>query len=461
MSKSVKLRVTIWFALVLVIVSAIALLAMYMHSEQVLIGNQKNHIQISVGEFAKKTTYKDGELKIPAGARFYERNVYRMVFNADGDLLLGELPEQLQNTRFSFLLNTVREQKTADMFYLEYDQEITLSSKTYYVKGICVLSDEHQTLNQTLRTGIILISVLVLTAAGCVYFIMCKAFAPVEKIRKTAKQIADGKDLTKRIQIGNGSDELHRLANSFDEMLDKLQQTLEREKQFSADASHELRTPIAVIRSECEFLQNSNCSEAEYKEAIDAIYRQAERMQNMANGLLMISKMESSSLPMQQEETDLSELLTFVCDDQEEIQSPKITLVKNIPEKIIATVDRDLITRLCINLLSNAYQYSKETGIITVTLQKNERNIEISVADTGIGIPEEALPHIWDRFYRVDTSRNGNEKNSIGLGLPMVKQIAQQHGGTVHVESRLGEGSRFVVNLPKSSKEYPTLSTAT
>lgn len=448
MNRSVKLRITLWFMLVLLVIAALALAAMYITTRHALIQDQKAHIQVSVSEFSKKTTYKNEEIKVSAGAHYYERSVYRCVFDGEGSLLLGQLPEQVKQMPISFASDMIREQQFQNEFYVEYDKELSLGGGTYYVKGICILTDEMQMLRSMLQNGILLVIVLVAAASGCVYFLLCKAFAPVEKIRKAAKQIADGDDLSKRIHIGKGSDELHRLANSFDEMLDQLQQTVEREKQFSADASHELRTPIAVIRSECEYLQSCDCTKEEYKEAIEAIGRQAERMQSMVNGLLMISKMENNSSPLQLEETDISELLSFICDDQEEIRKGRIVMIRQIHGGVFAKVDRELFARLCINLIGNAYQYNKENGTVTVTLERHADHCVLSVKDTGIGIPEENLPKIWDRFYRADTARSANPTNSVGLGLAMAKRIAKSHGGELQVTSKLGEGSEFIFTFP-------------
>lgn len=448
MNRSVKLRITLWFMIVLLIIAALVLAAMYITTQRALIQNQKTHIEISVNEFSKKTTYKNGEIKVPAGAHYYERSVYRCIFDGEGTLLLGELPAQIKHMPISFSPDTIRQQQLHDEYYLEYDKKLDLGGKTYYAKGVSILTDEMQSLKSMLQNGILLIAVLVISASGCVYFLMCKAFAPVEKIRKAAKQIADGDDLSKRIRIGKGSDELHNLANSFDEMLDKLQQTMEREKQFSADASHELRTPIAVIRSECEYVQSCNCTKEECTEAIEAIARQAERMQSMVSGLLMISKIENSSLPLQPEETDISELLGFICDDQEEIHKTQIVMVRQIHQCISAKVDRDLFSRLCINLIENAYQYNKENGTITVTLEKHTDHYFLSVKDTGIGIPEEKLSKIWDRFYRADTARSTGPGYSVGLGLAMAKRIAKSHNGDLQVKSTPGEGSEFVFTFP-------------
>ena len=448
MKRSIKTKLTLWFAGILLLVAVLALVAVYLTSRQLLIQDQQTATRVAVTEFSKKVSYENGGLKISPGAHFYERGVYRCVFDGDGQLVQGQMPDQLQGVPVDFAAGTLREQNKQGAFYLEYDNPLVFGNKTYWVKGICILNDELQTVKTTMKSAALWMALLVVLSVAGVYFLLNRAFAPVEKIRRTAEEIVEGQDLSKRIRIGNGKDELHKLANSFDNMLERLQQTLEREKQFTADASHELRTPIAVIRSECECAKVSGKTPEEYEQALDTIGRQADRMQKMVGGLLTICRMENNALQADLEETNISELLNFICDDQEEIQGQEIAMVRNIAPNIVAMADRELLARLCINLIANAYQYSKKTGTITVSLHRSGENCVLSVRDTGIGIAETELPKIWDRFYRVDTARSNDENNHVGLGLSMAKRIAQCHGGDLRVESKLGEGSNFIFTLP-------------
>ena len=186
----------------------------------------------------------------------------------------------------------------------------------------------------------------------------------------------------------------------------------------------------------------------EYEHSMGVISRQADRMQKMVTELLMLSKMETHTISAEFETVDVSELLSFICEEQEEIQSPEISMERHITPGIFAKADRGLLARLFINLLDNAYRYSKENGTIKVVLEEKNSKIVFSVADNGIGIAEEELPLIWNRFYRVEKSRNSGENNNMGLGLSMVKWIAEYHKGEIMVNSKLGEGSEFIFVLP-------------
>ena len=188
----------------------------------------------------------------------------------------------------------------------------------------------------------------------------------------------------------------------------------------------------------------------EYKESATSIKRQAKRMSKLISELLTISRMDNNKIKTNFEDVDISELLTFVCDEQEEIHDKKITLVRNISQGIKAKADRFLLTRAFVNLISNAYQYIGDGDKIEVSLTSQNDKILFSVKDNGIGISEDNLPKIWDRFYQADTARTFNENGSMGLGLPMVKWIAEAHGGKVSVKSEINEGSLFTFELPLS-----------
>ena len=232
-------------------------------------------------------------------------------------------------------------------------------------------------------------------------------------------------------------------------MLGEIQRTFEREQRFASNVSHELRTPIAVIFSECEYM--TDCAETveELKNSAESIKEEARRMSKLVSELLTISRMDKGTLKVNYEETELSDLLNFVCDQQESINDKSISLKRDIAPDVNAEVDRSKIAGLFINLISNAYKYNRKNGEITVSLREDDGNIIFSVSDTGIGISKDDLPRIWDRFYQGDPARTSNENGSMGLGLSMVKWIAEKHGGEVTVRSEPDVGSTFTFIMPK------------
>ena len=241
---------------------------------------------------------------------------------------------------------------------------------------------------------------------------------------------------------------------SFDDMLSELEEVFRREKQFTSDVSHELRTPVGVILAQCEaILSNADFTE-EQKEPVRMIERKAKVMADMISQLLFLSRADQGRQPLQREWINVSELTEMAAEEQQMLSDNAgrgIQIETRIEPDICASVDETLYIRMLTNLLSNAVRYSQDNGVVEVSLERKEENIIGTVEDHGCGISKTALPHIWERFYRADESRT--EEGHSGLGLSMVKWIAEVHGGSVSVESREGEGSRFLFQIPVGEAE--------
>ena len=314
-----------------------------------------------------------------------------------------------------------------------------------WIRGSVAASAAESTFGAINKAIIYIIPLFIAFAALGAYLISKRTISPVEKITASAKEINSGSDLTKRIETDGGSDEIATLAETFNEMLERLQISFENEKQFTSDASHELRTPLAVIKAECEFALSDKSDEEDKQEALVSVSEQADKMTALVSALLTLTRTEKGMERFNFEEADLSLLTDEVC---RSFKTQKgITLESDIEENILLNMDVSLITRLLENLLSNAVRYGKENGKIRVALKKCGLETVLCVEDDGIGIKEDVLPKIWGRFYRADPSRSGGE--GFGIGLALVKKIAELHGGTVRAESEYGKGSKFIVTFLK------------
>ena len=278
------------------------------------------------------------------------------------------------------------------------------------------------------------------------YWIAKKAFKPLEDIISTADSINEASDLSARIDVPSGSNEFTRLAKTFDQMFTRLEQSFEAEKQFTSDASHELRTPISVIKGACEYALKYDETPEERQETLSMIHRQAVKMSGLVAQLLSMTRLEQGTEKANFEKINLTELTKAICTEQAYADRNVYFEAKN---EISAFVDTTLITRLIQNLIDNAVKYGKTDGHVWVTLTENEHEIQLSVKDDGIGIPKEEQGKIWQRFYQVDASRTGD--NGTGLGLSMVQKIAEIHGGYMSLESEPLKGSNFVLHLPKNN----------
>ncbi len=467
MSKlSIKARITLWYTLIILIISLIALFVMLAVSRDMLIKDSSEKLVRSVEHIIpiidaapmenidnpplmpiRPLPKKDlGEIP---NFRFFNNGVHMAVYDEAGNLVNGALPFEFAS-EIDFINEEVREKIFDGSRHLTYAKQISgHDGKIYRIVGIISIANESVLLNGVTKTNLILISVLVCVAALGGYLILKQAFKPVEKISSTARLISESHDLSQRIALTDGNDEIHRLANIFDEMLSKIEKTLNNEKQFTSDASHELRTPVAVIASECEYTLECAASIEEAKESVLSIKQQADKMSKLISELLAISRMDKNTIDINPENVDISELLNFICDEQEEIHEEKISLKRNIESDIFASTDSMLLARVFINLIANSYSYGRENGNIEVSLEEYDKKIVFKVSDDGIGISEEDLPKIWERFYQVNPSRT-NENSSMGLGLSMVKLISEALGAEITVKSRLGEGTEFTFILPKS-----------
>lgn len=451
MSKiSLKLTITLWYVGILILTSFLILYAMTSLSRTILRREVEERVVTSVTDLSHQIFTTDSisagiQPKIPEHY-LYNNGVQLVLYDESGNLIVGRIPYGLvENVAFED--NTLRTEKYNNKDYYIFDKIVLLNKNTAWVRGVICLTDELTVLSLTTQYSFLFILIFVILAGVGGYFIILRAFIPVNKIRITAKEISESSDLSRRINIGPGGDEIHTLANTFDEMLNKLETSFNKEKQFTSDASHELRTPISVILTECEYGLECVEDTEEFKETLGSIHNQANKMSKLVSELLTISRMDNNRLKINFEETDISELLSFVCEEQMEIQTKNIELNQAIEPNLFANVDRLLITRLFVNLISNAYQYSDENTKILVSLFRDNENIVFSVKDNGIGIAEEHLNKIWDRFYQVDPSRTDERNGSSGLGLSMVKWISECHKGELKVNSKLGVGSEFIFVL--------------
>lgn len=247
---------------------------------------------------------------------------------------------------------------------------------------------------------------------------------------------------------GPQSEDLRGLAEAFSAVLARLEQNVRRQRQFLADASHELRGPLMVIRGNLDLLQMDLPPE-ERRAAAHEAAEEAERMARLIADLLFLAE-EDAHDRLQSQPVAIDEVVAEVWQRALTVDADAHAVALACNEPAIVLGDRDRLTQMLWNLIENALHYTDPGGRISICSQVSSATVQLTVIDTGIGIPAEHIPRLFERFYRVDRARS-REQSSTGLGLPIVKQVAEAHGGTVHVESRLGSGSTFVVVLPLAS----------
>ena len=278
-------------------------------------------------------------------------------------------------------------------------------------------------------------------------FIIRKALIPVKSVVRAANEIT-ADDLSLRIDSGNRKDEIGALVDTFNNMIARLEKSVKKIKQFSGDVSHELRTPLTIIRGEIEVLLRKDRESKEYKRTLKSVLEEAYQMEKIIDNLLFLSRIEASNKIKFTEKILLDEILLEVFKSREQSARSKginYEIKKIIPVQVKG--DKTLLERLISNIIDNAIRYTPSEARIEINLERNDRFALLSIRDTGIGIPEEALPFIFDRFYVVDKSRC-KESGGAGLGLSIVKSVADSHGAIIDIQSKINQGTTFRVKFP-------------
>lgn len=283
-------------------------------------------------------------------------------------------------------------------------------------------------------------------------FLMQKAMKPVDEITKTARKI-EAENLNQRLVVPPTGDELSQLASTLNEMIDRLEHSFRQIRQFTADASHELRTPLTVMRGQVEVTLRKERPIEEYRQVLESNLEEAEWMSKIVENLLTLSRADAGEITLEAKSVSLGQLLEDAyeeCKILAEIKNIQVFLDKI--QKVEVIGDELRLRQLLWNLIDNAVKYTLAGGKIHLSLETDGVFAKLKVEDTGIGISQEDLPRIFDRFFRVDKARS-REMSGSGLGLSIVRWIVNAHKGHIEVVSRLGEGSCFTVLLPLDSKQ--------
>jgi two-component system heavy metal sensor histidine kinase CusS len=292
--------------------------------------------------------------------------------------------------------------------------------------------------------------VLALTGLACAatgYHIARRGIRPVAEITATAQRIRST-TLNKRLEVAGFPAELASLAATFNEMLDRLEESFGRLSRFSADIAHELRTPVNNLRGETEVVLSKPRTPEEYREVLGSCLEEYLRLSQMIDSLLFLARAENPETRVQKQPLDLTQELTALREFYEATASEAgITLAMRAPGAVLAELDRTLFQRAVGNLVENALAHTPPGGTVLLSVEQYNGAAHVGVADTGCGIPEDHLPHLCDRFYRVDAARAA-ATGGVGLGLAIVKSIAELHDGSVAIVSRIGQGTTVTLTLP-------------
>jgi heavy metal sensor kinase len=309
------------------------------------------------------------------------------------------------------------------------------------------LREVEETLHRLLFTLLLIGPLALAVALAGGWFLAGRALRPVEAITEAARRIAAG-DLTQRLAASQSSDEIGRLAATFNEMIARLEASFRQIQRFSADASHELRTPLTVMKGETELALRRPRSPDDYRVVLESSLEEIDRMVRIIDDLLFLSRADLGEVRMECRPVQLDALVEDIQRQAAVLgQEQGIEVLSKVVEPATVLGDELRLRELVLNLVENAVKYSRPGGKVGMALAREDGTARVSVTDQGIGIPPAAQSHIFDRFYRADEARAYASKGT-GLGLAICKWIAEVHHGRIEVQSELGKGSRFTLILP-------------
>jgi heavy metal sensor kinase len=459
--RSARARLTAWYVLLLGVTLLIFGVFVYIQVRNALLAQEDATLQVAAN---KLLPHIDTSSTLPVFLKtgsdtqgFKDATTYlnQQLFSAhlltpDGTIVdsIGALDKSVAfglpaTTRYTILA-------TSPSSHLRvYSQRLTTSDG--HTVGWLQVAEELDSLNVATHTLFIQmllgIPLILLLAALGGLFLATRALRPIDRITHTAQAIS-AHDLTRRIVYQGPPDEIGRLAMTFDHMLDRLEETIERERRFTADASHELRTPLTALKGRIEVILSRVRSPEEYAQVLTDLGQDVERLIHLSSALLILARLDQNQQEWQMEMLDVSELLETMVDSMQPLASTReITFTSTVPTGLFVSGDFDELTRLFLNLLDNALKYTPARGRVTVLGKQTGEDIVLAIRDSGPGIAPEHLPHLFERFYRVEEGRT-RSSGGAGLGLAIAHEIARKHGGSLEVESKLKQGTTVTVHLP-------------
>ena len=474
MLNSVRVRLTLWYAAVLTCVLVAMAFATYFllrqdsaHRTDTAIVEMADSFLTTVKAESRDATGPDG-LKTAIEEAIAEHKYRDTVFvvldqegkivASSGDLLLKQPPsalvEILQEAmgRGEIGVRPFRTVRLRDEVHRSYVRRFSIGKEEYTLLVLQSLHRQREFLESLITAFGLAIPLAILLASGGGYFLARRSLSPVVEMSTQAGRIG-ADNLHQRLPIRNAQDELGHLAASFNNLLDRLDQSFEQQRRFMADASHELRTPVAILCGEADVtLSQPSRSPEDYRASLDILRAEAERLKHIVEDLFTLARADAGQHPLTLSNFYLDELIAECSRSMKTLAAAKqITLTCKASKELPIQADEALLRRMIVNLLDNAVKYTSPSGTVSVSCDAEDSRYVMTVCDTGQGIPLELQPRIFERFFRADKVRSRSESDAggAGLGLSISQWIVQAHGGKLELTRSDKDGSTFTVYLPQ------------
>lgn len=441
----IRTRMTLWFALSTVVTMGLLFLVLDAMLSAELLRGLKEDLSLAVAQVSAQVEHEQGSLvyenetPIAPGISYYvmEGNGSELFSQGEDIAQFDSLP--IQEGAFSQVTLSDEQWLVLDSQALSVKEEIVRVRAAASCRGI------RETLHAMWRAFCVLMPLTALTALLIGYAIMGRCLRPIRRMIAGARRITAG-HYHERLPAARARDELGELTETLNEMLQELDSAFQRERRFTSDASHELRTPVAVIQACAEELCTHEELPDPWKGPLHSIQGECGRMRRLIEQLLMLTRAQEGRLQLEIEPVSVPDMLESVKDALADTAAEAgIQVAVHAPQELTALADQSLMSQLMLNLTENAIKYGRPQGHVELSAQGTAEGIRICVRDDGIGIAEKDLPHIYERFYRADTAR---DRSGTGLGLSIALWIAQAHGAQLRVSSRENEGTAFTLLWP-------------
>ena len=440
-----RYKMTLWYTALTLLIILVFFAALYFVMRKSLTAKLANDMQLAVTQLTAQVENDSGTFKYENEVPLSSNMAY-LILDEIGNTLVSSEKQP------SLLLKAPWEEGKLREASLERRHFMLLDSLTVNVDNFRIrvrIMASMKDIDDTLRTisYICLASApLLLALAVAVGLLISKnSLLPIRHIISSAGVIAKG-DLSERIPNTAGRDEIGELIVTINNMLTSVESSFLREKRFTSDASHELRTPVSIIMAYAESLLADNSFSVEDAQAVTTILAESRRMQHIIAQLLAITRGQEGRYPVFMEEFPLGDIVEHIGEQfSDQLHEQDIKFEQDIPEGMVIKGDLSLISQMLLNLVENGIKYGKPGGCIRIAAKTAENKAYITVSDNGLGIPPDSLPHIFERFYRADPAR---DRSGTGLGLSIVQWIVQAHNGDIQVESKVGQGTLFTIQIP-------------
>jgi heavy metal sensor kinase len=456
MTLPIRLRLTAWYFAILAVVLCAFGVTAYVEMRHSIRRTVDEELQIraeGVHQLIERTIQRGAKSDLPDGLREHTElragGALLQVSDEQGNWLYRSavmsdygVPRTSSNTR------RVSEYLGKDVPLRIWNEKVSVGGESYLIQSAFEMDDFYEALDHFELMLYISIPTLLLCAAAGGYWISTRALAPVDQITQTARTIS-AQNLSSRLAVPHTGDELQRLSETLNGMLERLETAFKKITQFTADASHELRTPVAVMRTRAELSLRKARSAEEYREVIAEVLAELEKTSALIEQLMFLARADSGTETLHFAPTDVTEVLHEACHQGSALAEAKqIAFKEQIPgDSLWIQGDASSLRRLFLILIDNAVKYTPANGQVQVSLQRNDGYAVAEVRDTGIGIAEADLPNVFERFYRADKART-RELGGVGLGLSIGRWITEVHSGTIEVHSAPGRGSIFQIRVP-------------